>query len=266
MGVVYLAEHVALEKEVALKVLHAEAARDPTLAAQFLVEARAACRARHPGIVDVTDFGSLADGRTYLVMERIVWPTLAALLTRTLGPLPLSRALAIARNVAEALAAAAAHGVVHRDLTPTNIFVADDDRTKIADFGLARIEGHDPASQQSPGALGGTAGYMSPEQWLGERADTRSDIYSLGVVLFRTITGQMPFPTRDPLELLDQQMSAPVPMAHGEHGPVPPQVQQLLERAMAARQAERFQTVDELLLALRALEGALAPSGWTRWQ
>jgi hypothetical protein len=265
MGVVYLAEHVALAKPVALKVLHAQAAHDPKLAAQFLVEARAACRARHPGIVDVTDFGALSDGRTYLVMELVRWPTLAHVIDTSKGPLRLARAVTILRNVAEALAAAAAHGVVHRDLTPTNIFVGDDDATKIGDFGLARIADHDLPGRPTSGGFGGTAGYMSPEQWLGEPSDTRSDIYSLGVILFRMVTGRMPFHGSDPLEILHQQQSEGVPAAIGVDGPVPEALQRLIERAMASRASERYQTVDELLLALREFERAVLRSGWTRW-
>jgi hypothetical protein len=261
MGIVYRAEHIALQKAVALKVLHAEAAHDRRFAAQFLVEARAACRARHPGIVDVTDFGTLADGRSYLVMELVTWPTLARTMERSHGPFPLARAVTIVRNVAEGLAAAAAHGVVHRDLTPSNIFLGDDDATKIGDFGLARIAESGVPARYASGGVGGTAGYMSPEQWAGETADTRSDVYSVGVILFRLITGRMPFQGNDPLELLCRQQSEDVPQAVGVDGPVPEALQRILERAIAARTSERYQTVDALLLALRELSRAPARSG-----
>lgn len=265
MGVVYQGEHLVLQKRVALKLLRAEVARDRKLAAQFLVEARAACRARHPGIVDVTDFGTLADGRSYLVMELVEWPTLARVLAAEGGPLPLARALKIVRNVGEALGAAAVHGVVHGDLTPSNIFVGPRDATKIGDFGLARIAESDPTRRSQTGVTGGTAGYMSPEQWLSEPTDSRSDIYSLAIILFRLLTGTMPFPASDPLELLHLQQSDAVPEAIGVDGRVPRELQALLRRALSGRPADRYQSFDEFLFALRDVVRAQARNGWTRW-
>ncbi len=265
MGVVYRAEHVALQKSVAVKVLHPSSAHEPTIAAQFLVEARAACRARHPGIVDVTDFGSLRDGRSYLVMELVAWPTLSTMLHTAPQGLSIDRALVIARNVAEALAAAAAEGVVHRDLTPANIFVGENDATKIGDFGLARIVDMKSPGQGGRAGFGGTVGYMSPEQWLGEAVDTRSDIYSLGVILFRILSGRAPFTGQTPADVFLKHRTEPVPEIIGVEGPVPTELQRLVERAMAKLPAERFQTVDELLLALADLGKSLPRSGWRRW-
>jgi serine/threonine-protein kinase len=262
MGVVYRAEHIALQKAVALKVVRPEVAHEPTVSGQFLVEARAACRAHHPGIVDVTDFGVLADGRSYLVMELVTWPTLAKVLEQS-GSLPVVRAIAVARGIAEALAAAATQGVVHRDLTPTNIFVGAGDVTKIGDFGLARVL--DDGAPEPESTIGGTAAYMAPEQSLGAPADSRSDIYSLGVILFRMITGRLPFPGRTLAEMVCTKVAAPLPAMIGVDGPVPDDVQRLVERAAAHRPEERFQTVDELLLALAELERVLSPSGWRRW-
>jgi serine/threonine-protein kinase len=264
MGVVYRAEHIALQKPVALKVIRPEVAHEPTVAAQFLVEARAACRARHPGIVDVTDFGVLSDGRSYLVMELVTWPTLAKVLDES-GPMPLLRSLAIARSVADALAAAAAQGVVHRDLTPSNIFLGDGDATKLGDFGLARLlePGAEPTDHEP--RIAGTAAYMSPEQSLGEPVDSRSDVYSLGIILFRMVTGRLPFPGRTLAETVLTQLADPLPKMIGPDGPVPDSLQALVERAAAKRPEARYQTVDELLLALTELERALSPSGWRRW-
>jgi hypothetical protein len=261
MGVVYNAVHVALDKPVALKVLHPEVASMPTVAAQFMVEARAACRARHPGIVDVTDFGYLPDGRAYLVMELVDAPTLSDLLRH--GALDPRRSIAIAQAVADALGAASAQGVVHRDLTPANIFVGAGDRIKIGDFGLARIVdpttgGVEPESE----TVVGTAGYMSPEQGLCDVVDTRSDIYSLGVVLFRMLTGHLPFDGKTLVEIIMLHMTKPVPLMIGPEGPLPDVLQRLVERAMAKRREERFQSCGELHAALAEADRTLAREGW----
>jgi len=264
MGVVYRAEHVLLQKPVALKVLHPEVARDPVVASQFVVEARAACRARHPGIVDVTDFGVLADGRAYLVMELVEAPTLATILAE--GPVEAPRALVMGREIATALAAASARGVVHRDLTPANIFVLSGDRVKVGDFGLARIVGSSEASSpDSDGTVVGTAAYMSPEQGTGQRVDTRSDIYSLGCVLFRMVTGRVPFPAASLLEVIEQHAAAPVPDIESPLGPVPESVARIIQRAMAKKKEERYQTFDEMLLDLGSATQTLARGDWRRW-
>jgi tRNA A-37 threonylcarbamoyl transferase component Bud32 len=251
MGVVYRGEHVALQKAVAIKVLHPEAAQEPVLAAQFVVEARAACRARHPGIVEVTDFGALADGRAFIVMELVEAPTLSRLLQEQ-GTLEPMRALQLAGRIAEALAAAAAHGVVHRDLTPANIFVLPGDHPKIGDFGVARIldPRATPAGALETGIVG-TAIYMSPEQGRGDAVDVRSDIYSLGCVLFRMITGRVPFEGSTLLEIIVSHASSPVPEAVGPDGPVPEAVADVINRALAKDPADRYATPEELVSAVR---------------
>jgi serine/threonine-protein kinase len=262
MGIVYMGEHVVLQKPVAIKVLHAEVANVPAIAAQFIVEARAACRARHPGIVDVTDFGTFPDGRAFLVMELVEAPTLSDLLRA--GPLPVPRALAVARDIAEALGAASAQGVIHRDLTPANVFVRPGDRIQIGDFGLARIvEGSPPPSDDEPkasrAAIVGTAGYMSPEQGMGEPVDTRSDVYALGIVLYRMLTGHLPFDGSSMVEIIMKHMTRPVPPLVGPAGPLPDPIQKLVLRALAKRKEERFQSPDDMRAAIvAAAEGVAA--------
>ncbi len=245
MGTVFRGEHVVLQKPVAIKVLNAGFTADPTLTAQFVLEARAACRARHPGIVDVTDFGRFPDGRAFLVMELVDAPTLAQVLER--GPLELTRALEIARQVADALRAAAEHGVVHRDLKPANIFVGEGDRVKLGDFGVARII---DATSSTDRAVVGTTGYMAPEQARGELADTRADLYSLGCVLHEMLTGRAP----------------DAPGGDAATPALPASVQRLLARATARDPAARFQTADELIAALVRVAREVAPVGWRRWQ
>jgi serine/threonine-protein kinase len=267
MGVVYRAEHVALERPVALKVLAPEAASNAALASQFLVEARAACRARHPGIVDVTDFGHLADGRPYLVMELVEAPTLASELRRE-GAFAPARAVALARRIASALEAASRQGVVHRDLTPSNVFVLEGDKVKIGDFGLARIvdASRAPAAADPTegGNVMGTATYMSPEQARGEPGDSRSDIYALGCILFKMLTGQAPFSGSE-LEILAQHATTPFPPMVGPDGAIPESVERIVLRATAKRPEERYQSLSELTAELTRVARMLSRDDWRRW-
>jgi len=264
MGIVYRAEHVALQKAVAIKVLHAGAATSRERSAQFVVEARAACRARHPGIVDVTDFGTLLDGRAYLVMELVDAPTLESVLTG--GPLPPLRGVALARKVAEALSVASRHGVIHRDLTPANIFVLPDDQVKVCDFGLARIsEGAAADNGAREPSIMGTAVYMAPERGRGEAGDTRTDVYSLGCVLFQMLVGRVPFPGSTLSEIIAAHQAKDVPEMLTADGPLPDFVQGVVSRAMAKRADERYQTMEEMLNALRHAETALSRGDWRRW-
>lgn len=270
MGVVYLGEHVALQKEVAIKVLHASSTLNPALAAQFMVEARAACRARHPGIVDVTDFGTLADGRAYIAMEVVVGPTLANVID-THGPMPFRRVLTLAARIADALHAASVRGVVHRDLTPSNIFVCEDDRPKIGDFGVAKLLDADPTDDPGDATpVVGTAGYMAPEQGLGDPVDGRSDLYSLGCVMYRMVTGSVPFTASSLYAILVKHLNEPPPPMSSPHGPVPAGLVRVILRALAKNPDDRYQTAHSMLrdleLAsdeLEALETVSAPGSTT---
>src|SRR5258708_20925934 len=200
MGVVYRVEHVHMRKTFALKVLGGEWVKTPDALARFEREARAAGSIATPHVAQATDFGLLADGSCFLVLEYVDGRTLRRALKR--GALQPGRALRIARGVGSAMAAAHAMGVIHRDLKPENIMLVDrdgnSDYVKVLDFGLAKIESEAVAGPVSKaltrhGALVGTPSYMSPEQAIGEGVDPRADLYAVGVILFEMLTGVCPF-------------------------------------------------------------------------
>jgi serine/threonine protein kinase/HD-like signal output (HDOD) protein len=201
MGVVYLAEHELIGRKAAIKMLAADVAGDSEAVSRFFLEARTVNQIRHPNIVDVTDLGH-HNTQPYIVMEYLEGETLADRLKRA-GPMDSTVALKVTRQVASALGAVHEHGLVHRDLKPANIFICAHpdypDFTKVLDFGIAKLVSvhEDVGHKTRAGALLGTPQYMSPEQCLGQRdIDPRSDIYSLGVVLYAMLTGRLPFANR----------------------------------------------------------------------
>ncbi|MFN0177556.1 MAG: protein kinase domain-containing protein [Gemmatimonadales bacterium] len=238
MGVVFLAHDVALDRPVAIKVVHPDLSSNRTVAARFLSEARAIAKLRHPNIVAVHAAGEI-DGQLYFVMDFLAGETLRQRLQRD-GKLPPEIAVKIATEISGALDAASAAGIVHRDLKPENILLegpADDPRALLADFGIARLietgSGH-----TGPGAVMGTPAYMSPEQAAGEDLDGRSDLYSLGVVTYEMLTGSPPFvgPHRTVIskQILDQP--TPITQRVGDVSPaVAHAVMQSLEKVPTAR-------------------------------
>lgn len=193
MGTVYHVRHRLLGKQLALKALRADLARDGDLGQRFIREARAAASVAHPNVVQITDFGNLPSGQPYFVMELLVGESLSTLLRKG-GPLPAARATRLLTQIVDALSAAHVAGVVHRDLKPDNILICpgpSGDIVKVLDFGLAKVAGQSRLTKA--GVVFGTPYYMSPEQASGDPVDERADVYALGVVMYEMFTGRVPF-------------------------------------------------------------------------
>jgi serine/threonine protein kinase len=256
MAEVHLATDRVLQRPVAVKVLGDWLTGDDTFVERFRREARAAARLSHPGLVAVYDTGS-EDGIHYIVMEHVAGETLADLLRRD-GRLPPERAASIARGVAGALAVAHAAGIVHRDVKPANVMLTRDGRTKLMDLGIARgLEGESITRTSS---ILGTAGYLSPEQARGERVDHRSDIYSLGCVVYEMLTARQPFEADNPVAVAFKHVhEEPVPPSSREPS-VPPALDEVTLRAMAKDPAARFPSADEMSAALDDRTARIPPA------
>jgi serine/threonine-protein kinase len=267
MGAVYRARQITLDKAVAIKVLHGDRANDPSYAERFRREAKAASRLDHPNSIRVFDFGQEPDGLLYLAMEYVEGRDLRSLLPE-IWPLPAAAVADIVAQVLSALAVAHDLGVLHRDLKPENVMVVravgDDgapvDVVKVCDFGIAKIIEAPRASgsgrRTTEGFIVGTPEYMSPEQARGEAIDGRSDLYSVGVVLYELLTGQAPFEGDAPLSIVLKHLSdAPVPPRT-----LRPDVDAALEaiclKALQKYPGHRYPNAREMRQALRQAAGA----------
>ena len=260
MGGVYLAEHPVIRSRVAVKVMHQKYAGDERIVDRFYNEARAVNVIGHDNVLKILDLNSTASGRPYFVMELLEGQSLQALLDDK-GALPLEQTGPMLLQVCAALQAAHDKKIIHRDLKPENIFLVSlpgqKNVVKVVDFGIARLTDSQgqSASQTRTGSVMGTPAYMSPEQGSGATSeiDERSDIYSLGVIMYQLATGELPFQGRTFGELLAQHLQKqPVPPR--ELNPeIPPEYEALILKALEKRKADRFQSMEELGLEVGAL-------------
>ena len=253
MGVVYVGEHQMIGQKVAIKVLLHELSQNQDVVARFFNEARAAALLKHPGLINVFDFGYTTSGSAYIAMELLDGESLAARLQRE-RRLPQEDLVHIGRQIAGAVGAAHAKGIVHRDLKPDNVFLVPDadvmggKRIKVLDFGIAKLAHSGPgAAKTRTGSIIGTPMYMSPEQCRGSgQVDHRTDIYALGCILFEMACGRPPFVAEGLGELLAMQMFQPPPAPRSFEPALSTALEALILRALAKKPEERQQSMDQL--------------------
>jgi len=256
MAEVYRGYHANLDRYVAIKVLHAFLADDPEFKSRFLREAQNVARLKHPHIVQVYDFDYDTDGESYyMVMELIEGATLKERLTQEAengGSIPFLDSLRIVREAASALAYAHKSGMIHRDVKPANLMIDRDNRVVLTDFGIAKIV---VGSQfTASGGMVGTPAYMAPEQGLGEAGDERSDLYSLGVILFQLLTGELPYDAEAPLAIILRHLNAPIPSVRSFNASYPESVDKLIRRLLAKDPEDRYQNANDLIADLERIE------------
>jgi len=244
MADVYIAQDQRLSREVAVKILRSDLAKDPTFVSRFRKEAKAAAGLNHPGIVAVYDSGE--DPAPYIVMELVSGHTLRQLIHGG-ERLPLDRALEIGAGILEALDYSHQRGIVHRDIKPANIMITDKGDVKVMDFGIARAMDDLGATLTSTWNVVGTAQYLSPEQALGEIADTPTDIYSTGCLLYELLTGRPPFSGETPVSIAYQHVSGALIPARQVQPDLPESVEVVLAVALAKKTEDRYASANAML-------------------
>lgn len=260
MGEVYRAHDSRLDREVAIKVLPADCANDPGRLRRFEQEARATSALNHPNILTIYDIGT-HEGSPYIVAELLEGEELRARLNER--ALPVREAVELAKQITAGLAAAHAKGIVHRDLKPENLFVARDGHVKILDFGLAKLrpQGSHPVDSQvetkrqitDPGSVMGTAAYMSPEQVRGQEVDSRSDIFSFGIILYEMLSGRRPFSGSSAADVMSAILKEEPPELSEAKARVAPALEKIVRRCLEKKPEQRFHSAHDLGFALESV-------------
>ena len=255
MAEVYRGYHANLDRYVAIKVLHSFLADDPEFKDRFHREAQNVARLKHPNIVQVYDFDFDPEGESYyMVMEMVDGPTLKDRLFEISEEgklLPYEEILRIIREAASALAYAHSRNMIHRDVKPANLMLDHDERVVLTDFGIAKIV--TGVQFTASGGMVGTPAYMAPEQGLGEAGDERSDLYSLGVILYQLLTGGLPYDAEAPLAIILKHLNSPIPSVSDTHPEYPEVADQLINRLMAKNPEDRYQKADDLIADLERI-------------
>jgi len=262
MGVVYRATHVSLNKQLALKVLRGEMAKDAEVVQRFIQEAQSATSIGHENIIDISDFGRLPDGTVYFVMEFLNGSSLSDMIKRG-GSIPLGDAVHIIKQIGGALGAAHQRGIVHRDLKPDNIYLIPRGEivnfVKVLDFGIAKVGGASNKITRT-GMVFGTPHYMSPEQAAGQSVDARTDIYALGVIMYEMFTGHVPFDADTFMAVLTKHMfEKPGPMSRPGDERSLGALEDITLKALEKKPEHRYQSMQELVEDLERVAGGGRP-------
>jgi TolB-like protein/Tfp pilus assembly protein PilF len=257
MGIVYKAEDIKLQRRVALKFLPHQWVLDPDARGRFIQEARAASALDHPNVCTIHEIEETDDGRLYIAMGCYEGESLREKIKR--GPLETNEAIDLAIQVASGMAKAHAKGIVHRDIKPANILVTQDGVAKVVDFGLAKLAGQVKLTREETTV--GTVAYMSPEQAKGEAVDQRSDIWSLGVVLYEMLSGVLPFKGDHDQTLIHSILQQEPERLTKYRKDLPPGLENIVFKALSKKPAGRYQTMEEMLGDLRAIADGLRPAG-----